>query len=110
IQTSTDHLYKKVWEILTPAQAETLKKWHYNQILNRGGIDALITIEELQGTPLNADQIARVTVAFPEFRNQLQAAAKASNKNTPAKDLDQSAMVKVLAYLEPPQVASFQDA
>ncbi len=110
IQTSQDNMYKKVEEILSPAQAETLKKWHYNQILSRGGIEALITLEELQGTPLNESQIARVTIAFPEFRNQLLAAAKASNKNTPAKDIDQSAMTKVLAMLEPPQVASFQDA
>jgi len=111
IQSSIDNMFKKVEGILTAEQAESLKKWHYNQILTRGGgIDALITLEELQGTPLNENQIARVTVAFTEYRNQLQAAAKAANKNTPAKDLDQSAMTRLLTMLDPPQVASYQDA
>jgi hypothetical protein len=110
IQSSTDDMYKKAAAMLNPQQAETLKKWHYDQILSRGGIEALIGIEAMQNTPLTDEQIARLTAALPEVRTQLQNAAKTSNKNVSAKDLDNAAMVKILDMLEPRQVASYQEA
>jgi phosphoenolpyruvate carboxylase len=76
----------------------------------RGGIETLIGIEAMQNTPLTDEQIARVTAAWPELRNQLQIAAKTANKNVSAKELDNAAMAKILDMLEPPQVASYKDA
>jgi len=110
IQSSTDNIYKKAAAMLNPQQSETLKKWHYQQILERGGIEALIGIEAMQNTPLTDEQIARLTAAWPELRTQLQNAAKTANKNVSAKDLDSAAMAKILDMLEPPQVASYQQA
>jgi hypothetical protein len=110
IQSTTDNMYKKAGAMLNPPQTETLKKWHYQQIMDRGGVETLIAIEAMQDTPLSDDQIARVTAAWPELRNQFQSAAKAAKKNLSEKDLDNSTMAKVLEMLEPAQVASFQDA
>jgi hypothetical protein len=110
IQSSTDNIYKKAAAMLNPQQSETLKKWQYQQILERGGIEALIGIEAMQNTPLTDEQIARLTAAWPELRTQLQNAAKTANKNVSAKDLDSAAMAKILDMLEPPQVASYQQA
>jgi hypothetical protein len=110
IQSSTDDMYKKAAAMLNPQQSETLKKWHYQQILERGGMEALIGIEAMQNTPLTDEQIARLTAAWPELRTQLQNAAKTANKNVSAKDLDSAAMAKILDMLEPPQVASYQQA
>jgi hypothetical protein len=110
IQSSTDDMYKKVEMMLEPAQAETLKKWHLNQILSRGGVDSLITVEAMQDTPLSDDQIARVNVAFPEYRNQILSAAKSSKQNPSAKDLDNAATAKVLNLLDAKQIASYQAA
>jgi hypothetical protein len=110
IQSSTDDMYKKVEMMLEPAQAETLKKWHLNQILSRGGVDPLITVEAMQDTPLSDDQIARVNVAFPEYRNQILSAAKSSKQNPSPKDLDNAATAKVLNLLDAKQIASYQAA
>jgi hypothetical protein len=110
IQSATDDMYKKAAAMLNPQQSETLKKWHYEQILARGGIEALIGIEAMQSTPLTDEQIARITAAWPELRTQLQNAAKTANKNVSAKDLDNAAMAKILDMLEPPQAASYQQA
>ena len=110
IQAGTDDIYKKAAAMLNPPQAESLKDWQYDQFLARGGIETLIGIEAMQNTPLTDEQIARVTAAWPELRNQLQAAAKTANKNVSAKELDNAAMTKILDMLEPPQVASYRDA
>jgi len=110
IQSATDDMYKKAAAMLNPPQSETLKKWHYQQILERGGIEALIGIESMQNTPLTEEQIARLTAAWPELRTQLQNAARTANKNVSAKDLDSAAMIKILDMLEPTQVASYQQA
>ncbi len=110
IQSGTDEIYKKAAAMLNPPQAESLKDWQYDQLLARGGIETLIGIEAMQNTPLTDEQIARVTAAWPELRNQLQAAAKTANKNVNAKELDNAAMAKILEMLEPAQVASYRDA
>ena len=110
IQSGTDAIYKKAAAMLNPPQAESLKDWQYDQLLTRGGIETLIGIEAMQNTPLTDEQIARVTAAWPELRNQLQIAAKTANKNVSAKELDNAAMAKILDMLEPPQVASYKDA
>ena len=110
IQSGTDEIYKKAAAMLNPPQAESLKDWQYDQLLVRGGIETLIGIEAMQNTPLTDEQIARVTAAWPELRNQLQAAAKTANKNVSAKELDNAAMAKILDMLEPAQVASYRDA
>jgi hypothetical protein len=110
IQSGTDAIYKKAAAMLNPPQAESLKDWQYDQLVARGGIETLIGVEAMQNTPLTDDQVARVTAAFPELRNQLQSAAKATNKNVPAKELDNAAMAKTLDMLEPAQVASYKDA
>jgi hypothetical protein len=110
IQSSTDDIYKKAAAMLNPQQAKSLKKWHYEQILGRGGIESLIGIEAMQDTPLTDNQIARLTAAWPEVRNQMQLTAKTANKSVSPKDLDNAAMVKMLDMLEPPQVASYQQA
>jgi len=110
VQSGTDEIYKKAAAMLNPPQTESLKKWHYEQILGRGGIESLITIEAMQDTPLSEVQIARITAAWPEVRNQLQAAAKSANKNPSVKDLDNAAMTKVLDMLEPAQVSSYEAA
>jgi len=110
IQTATDHMYKKAGAMLNPPQTESLKKWHYQQILDRGGMESLITIEELQNTPLSDNQIARVTAAWPELRNQQLNAAKSAKKNPSDKELDNATTVKILEMLEPAQVASYQEA
>jgi hypothetical protein len=73
-------------------------------------VEPLVTIEAMQDTPLTDDQIARVTAAWPEFRNQLQSAAKAAKKSMSDKELDMAAMAKVVEMLEPAQAASYQDA
>src|SRR6185436_3865425 len=108
VQSGTDEIYKKAGAMLNPPQTESLKKWHYEQILGRGGIESLITIEAMQNTPLSEVQIARVTAAWPEVRNQ--AAAKSANKNPSVKELDSAAMTRVLDMLEPAQVASYEAA
>ena len=110
IQTATDNMYKKAGAMLNPPQTESLKKWHYQQILDRGGMESLITIQAMQNTPLTDEQIARVTAAWPELRNQQLNAAKAAKKNPTDKDLDSATTVKILEMLEPAQVASYQDA
>jgi hypothetical protein len=110
IQSGTDAIYKKAAAMLNPPQAESLKDWQYDQLLARGGIETLIGIEAMQNTPLTDEQIARVTAAWPELRNQLQIAAKTANKNVSAKELDNAATAKVVDMLEPPQVASYKDA
>ena len=110
ILSATDDVYKKVEMMLEPAQAETLKKWHLNQILSRGGVDSLVTVEAMQDTPLTDDQIARVRVAFSEYRNQILSAAKSSKQNPSAKDLDNAATAKVLNLLDAKQIASYEAA
>jgi hypothetical protein len=110
IQSGTDEIYKKAAAMLNPPQAESLKDWQYDQFLARGGIEALIGIEAMQNTPLTDEQIAKVTAAWPELRNQVQAAAKAANKNLSAKDLDNAVMKKILDLLEPAQLTSYQAA
>src|SRR5262249_910775 len=110
IQTATDNMYKKAGTLLNPPQTESLKKWHYQQILDRGGMESLISIESMQNTPLSDEQIARVTAAWSELRNQQLNAAKAAKKNPSDKELDSATMPKVLEMLEPAQIASYQDA
>jgi hypothetical protein len=110
IQSGTDEIYKKATAMLNPPQAESLKDWQYDQFVARGGIETLIGIEAMQNTPLTDEQIARVTAAWPEVRNQLQAAAKTASKNVSAKELDNAATTKILDMLESPQVASYRDA
>jgi phosphoenolpyruvate carboxylase len=95
---------------LNPPQAESLKDWQYDQFVARGGSETLIGIEAMQNTPLTDDQIARITAAWPELRNQIQAASKAANKNLSAKELDNAVMKKILDMLAPAQIASYQDA
>jgi len=108
IQSSVDGMYKKVEELLRPDQAATLKTWHYTQMLGRTPIDSLIAVNAMQDTPLSEEQIAKVTAAWPEYRNQIQQAAKAAGKNVDAKTIDSAAMNKILDMLEPSQVASYQ--
>jgi len=110
IESTTDDIYKKVEAMLEPAQAETLKRWHFDQILSRGGIESLIAIEARQDTPLSDVQITRLTAAWPEVRNQIQTAAKSAKKNMSDKELDNAAMAKILDMIEPPQLASYQAA
>jgi hypothetical protein len=109
-QSGIDDIYKKAGATLNPPQTESLKKWHFEQILARGGVESIISIEAVQGTPLTDYQIARVTAAWTDLRNQAQAAAKAANKNPQPKDLDNAVMPKVVAMLEPPQIASYEAA
>jgi len=110
VQSTTDSIYKKAAAMLNPPQAETLKKWHYQQILDRSGVETLITIQAMQETPLTDDQIARVTAAWPELRNQQASTAKAAKKNVSDKELDNATMGKVVEMLEPAQITSYQDA
>jgi hypothetical protein len=110
VQTTTDNIYKKVAAMLTPPQVESLKRSRYKELLDRGGAETLIGVEFMQDTPLNDEQIARVTAAWPEFQNQIQASAKASNKKLSAKELDSATTAKVLEMLEPAQAASFEAA
>jgi hypothetical protein len=108
IQSSIDGMYKKVEELLKPDQAAVLKTWHYTQMLGRTPIDSLIAVNAMQDTPLSDEQIAKVTAAWPEYRNQIQQAARAAGKNVDAKTIDSAAMNKILDMLEPSQVASYQ--
>jgi hypothetical protein len=108
IQSSIDGMYKKVEEMLKPEQAATLKTWHYTQMLGRTPIDSLIAVNAMQDTPLSDEQIAKVTAAWPELRNQIQQLAKQAGKTVDAKTVDAAAMSKILDMLEPSQVASYQ--
>jgi hypothetical protein len=108
IQSSVDGMYKKVEELLKPDQAATLKSWHYTQMLGRTPIDSLIAVNAMQDTPLSEEQIAKVTAAWPELRNQIQQLAKQTGKTYDAKTIDSAAMGKILDMLEPAQVASYQ--
>jgi hypothetical protein len=108
IQSSIDGMYKKVEEMLKPEQAATLKTWHYTQMLGRTPIDSLIAVNAMQDTPLSEEQIAKVTAAWPELRNQIQQLAKQAGKTVDAKTVDAAAMSKILDMLEPSQVASYQ--
>jgi hypothetical protein len=108
IQSSIDGMYKKVEELLKPEQAATLKTWHYTQMLGRSPIDSLIAVNAMQDTPLNDEQIAKVTAAWPELRNQIQQLAKQAGKTYDSKTIDNAAMGKILDMLEPSQVASYQ--
>jgi hypothetical protein len=110
VQSTTDSIYQKAGTLLNPAQAESLKKWRYKEILDRGGIETLIGVEAMQNTPLNDEQIARVTAAWPEFQSQIQEAAKAAKKKSSTKELDSASTAKVLEMLEPAQVASYESA
>jgi hypothetical protein len=110
VQSTTDNIYQKAGAMLTPAQAESLKKWRYKEILGRGGIESLIGVEAMQNTPLNDEQIARVTAAWPEFQNQIQETAKEAKKKLSSKELDNASTAKVLEMLEPAQVASYESA
>jgi hypothetical protein len=110
IQDATDTMYKKVEALLRPDQAETLKKWHLGQILDRGGIESLLAVESVQGTPLSDPQAASVNVAWPEIRNQLQESAKSDHKKMSDKELDRATTDKILEMLDPPQMASYQAA
>jgi hypothetical protein len=110
IQSSTDNMYKKAEAMLEPAQVESLKKWHFDDIFSRDAVDSLIAVEAMQDTPLGDDQIARLTAAYPELRNQIQAAAKAAKQNLSAKDLDNASMAKLVDMLDAPQAASYQAA
>jgi hypothetical protein len=101
-------MYKKVEELLKPDQAATLKMWHYTQMLGRNPIDSLIAVNAMQDTPLSDEQIAKVTAAWPELRNQIQQLAKQAGKTVDAKTVDAAAMNKILDMLDPPQVASYQ--
>jgi len=108
IQTSIDGMYKKVEAMLKPEQAATLKTWHYTQMLGRTPIDSLIAVNAMLDTPLNDEQITKITAAWPELRKQIQDAARAAGKNVDAKTIDAAAMNKILDMLEPSQVASYQ--
>lgn len=110
VQSTTDNIYKKAGALLSPAQAESLKKWRYKEIADRGGIETLIGVEAMQDTPLNDEQIARVTAAWPEFQSQIQEASKAAKKKLSPKELDNASTAKVLEMLEPAQVASYESA
>jgi hypothetical protein len=108
IQSTKDGLYKKVQAMLKPEQAATMKRWHYTEMLGRTPIDSLIAVNAMQDTPLTDEQIAKVTAAWPELRNQIQQLAKQAGKQVDAKTVDAAAMAKILDMLEPSQVASYQ--
>ncbi len=109
IQKTTDNIYKKVETTLNPQQAETLRDWHYTQILGRGGIEALVAIEALADTPLTDEQVAKVTAAWPEYRKKIQDLAKQTNQSITDKQRDSTAMNRILDdFLEPPQIASYK--
>ena len=108
IQAAIDAMYKKVEAMLNPAQAETVKKYQYTLMLERGGVETLIAVEAMQDTPLTDEQVAKVTAAWPELRNQFEQAAKAANRTITNKQRDDAAMGKILDMLEPAQVASYQ--
>jgi len=108
IQSSVDGMYKKVEAILNPAQAATLQSWHYTQMLGRTPVDSLIAVNAMQDTPLSDEQITKVTAAWPEYRDQIQRAAKAAGKSVDSKTVDAAAMTKILEMLDPSQVASYQ--
>ena len=110
IQTATDNMYKKVEAFLKPDQAEVLKKWHYEQMLGRGGIESLAAIEAMQDTPLTDEQFDKVTAAWPTLRSQIQTAAKAAGQNITDKQRDSAAMEKILRMLEPSQEAAYRMA
>ena len=110
VQTTTDNIYKKVAAMLTPPQVESLKRARYKEMLDRGGVETLIGVESMQDTPLSDEQIARVTAAWPEFQNQIQASAKAANKKLSSKELDSATTAKILGLLEPAQAASHEAA
>jgi hypothetical protein len=108
IQTTTDNLYKKVEASLNPAQADTIKKWHYTEMLSRTPIDALIAVNAMQDTPLSEEQITKVTAAWPELRKEVEAKAKAAKLQITEKQRDSEAMRRILDMIEPEQVASYQ--
>jgi hypothetical protein len=95
---------------LEKSQEMPLKSMRYKEILDRGGIETLIGVEAMQNTPLNDEQIARVTAAWPEFQSQIQEAAKAVKTKLSTKELDNASTAKVLEMLEPAQVASYESA
>jgi len=108
IQSGIDGIYKKVEAQLKPEQADVLKMWHYTQMLDRTPIDALIAVNAMQDTPLSDEQIAKVTAAWPEYRRQIEEAARAAKKQITEKQRDAAAMQKILEMLEPSQVVSYQ--
>jgi hypothetical protein len=108
IQSTLDGIYKKVEGTLKPEQADTLKMWHYTQMLSRSPIDALIAVNAMQDTPLSDEQVAKVTAAWPELRRQIEDLAKAAKQQITDKQRDSAAMAKILDMLDPPQVVSYQ--
>ena len=108
IQTTLDGIYKKVEGTLNPMQADTLKRWHFEQMLSRNGIDALVAIEGIMDTPMTDEQIARATAMWTEVRKQLTDQAKAAGVQLSDKNRDSAAMNKILATMDPAQDASYR--
>jgi hypothetical protein len=108
IQSATDNMYKKAEAMLNPMQADVLKKWHYEQMLGRGGIETLVAVEAMQDTPLTDEQYAKVSAAWPELRTQIANLAKQAGKSITDKQRDSAAMDKILGMLEPAQEASYR--
>jgi hypothetical protein len=83
-----DELIGKVTDALKPDQQAVLKKYQREQILNRGGLDALKLRMEEQGATLTPEQLPSVQALYDE-----QAKAKADlRKESPDGKIDPTKM------------------
>ena len=97
---------RKVNEVLTPDQRAELRRYRTEQIMMRGGYQALRLIMENAGTPFTPEQEKQVTAIYVDFNRIVDQLAR-DGKGTPNRaELDKAeneALGKVVRLMTPAQ-------
>jgi Spy/CpxP family protein refolding chaperone len=97
---------RKVNEVLTPEQRNELRRYRTEQIMMRGGFQALRLIMENAQTPFTPEQEKDVQAAYVEFDRQVDQLPKSSKGAVDHTELDKlegAALVKIVRLLTPAQ-------
>ena len=97
---------RKVNEVLTPEQRTELRRYRTEQIMMRGGFQALRLIMENAQTPFTDEQEKQIQAIYVDFNQQVDKVTL-NNKNTSARaeldKLETDALGKVVRLLTPAQ-------
>jgi hypothetical protein len=97
---------RKVNEVLTPEQRNELRRYRTEQIMMRGGFQALRLIMENAQTPFTPEQEKDLQAAYLEFDKQVDQLPKSPKGAVDHAELDKlesAALVKIVRVLTPAQ-------
>lgn len=104
-KTNIDFM-RKVIGVLTQEQQTTWRRYRTEQIMLRGGFDAVQLIMEEAKVPLTAAQEKEISAIYTEFDKQVEQINKDSGGKPDRAALDKlenGALAKIVAHLQAPQ-------